>query len=134
MLNKINFDCCKDEMLKDKLNNCESESFLFFKNYSEKAPTNNFFEICKLQILIFDKYFKINCYQPKIKINTVNLCITETNKIDKFKDWFSPTNKCNEHHKKILNFLILVLIRNNATWLAQKLILKENSNDIGNNI
>lgn len=126
VLSKINCVECSDLMRKkDEVLTCPSELLIFAKNYSENsdfgnlfAPSDLIFKICKLHILIFDHFFKTKKEIRFIKNIIIEHCILATEKEN--ETWFKKEGSCYNHKIKILDFLILILIRKHCSWAIPK--------------
>lgn len=104
-----------------------SEYFIFMKNYvsnknfgSLRAPTELLFDLCKPHIQIFEETFNEHCNAKKLKQLIIDRCIHYSNGNSKYKYWFCSTNPCSEHNYKLLDFLILVLLRKHTKWFYEK--------------
>lgn len=82
-----------------------------------QSPSDLFFEISTLQILIYAEFFAKKLYIKNIKNEIVNKCIETTQ--SKYPDWFDMSNPCYEHRLKVLDFLVLVLLRKNCLWIIK---------------
>lgn len=134
IIKKIKCDSCVNIIAKENENiTSDSEWFIFNKNYngfSLKVPSDHFFNICKLHLKIFESFFKNYSSTPKIICKIEEICTNETNKIDEFKDWFSDQNICQAHHKIILKYFILILLRKHCTWLHETIVKTQKENKI----
>lgn len=118
--NKINCKICKEKLLK-KINISYTlrEQLLYEKNYENakiglKLPTNDFYDICDLQINYFEKTFKDLIAITNIKQFYIEKLVEITN--ISYPDWYSEKDKCKSHKLEILGYLILILIRKNCKW------------------
>lgn len=105
----------------------KNESFLFYKNYTNnsefgnlKAPSDTFFEICKSHIKITEQIFITMPQIENIKEYICNICIKHTESQEKFRTWFDKENPCFDHNLKLLDFMILVLLRKKCKWQINK--------------
>lgn len=105
-----------------------SETFLFHKNYSKNsdfgsitAPTDQFFQICKLHVNIFKNYIANRPHIKNIRKQIVETCVSETNRHSEFFFWFSDENICKDHYIKILDYIILILLKKYCVWESAKL-------------
>ena len=122
---------CDNDFLKpgDEILSLKTEHFIFHTNlgtnsdlYNLKVPSDNFFNVTKIHINIFDQYFGKNFYEKNIKSNIKTLCIKKTTETVEFKEWFSKNGACYQHRLYFLDSLLLLLLKKNAIWLKQKLI------------
>lgn len=79
-------------------------------------PSNEFFEICKLQINVFENIYTKSPQIINIRSHIVSSAITETEFYS--PEWFKDPI-CGEHHLKALSFMILVLLRKNCIWTSK---------------
>lgn len=77
-------------------------------------PSDLFFQICLNQVNIFWKLFKEKPTLKNFKSIILDKCIEDTNM--KYPEWFDQNHQCYNHHLKILDFMLLVLIRKNCKW------------------
>lgn len=114
---KINCEtCCARIKKSDEVISAPSELFLFQKNYSRNsdfgnlnAPSDQFFEISKKHILVFDSIFSGSPDIKHIREKIVEKCKKATN------EWFS-NDSCLDHKMKLVEFLVLVLLRKKCSW------------------
>jgi len=117
-------DKCRSVILKETEHlTAPSELFIHEKNYSIesdfgklKAPSDLFFNICKIHIKAFENIFKNNKKQMCIKKFIVEQCIKCTNEISAFSLWFYENNECYAHRTDLLNKLIKVLLFKHCKW------------------
>lgn len=105
---KINCNYCKNFAI-DINNEIMFFNYLIEYKGTDKyclKPASQFLEICKIHILEFSQYFKK--YRSNVKKNNIKLCIEETEKNEKFANYFKTD--CSYHRKVLLDILILVLI------------------------
>ena len=123
--NKIQCElCCKDLTKPSPDDHMHREELIKQKSFHGtinglKYPTNEFFNVCKLQIEFFKQTFKSNFHMRDIKHMYKSKCIEITN--SKYPEWFSENCRCKEHRIKYLDFLLLILIRKNGAWLVNSL-------------
>lgn len=103
-----------------------SEMYIHTKNYeigsdfgSLCAPSDLFFEVCKIHIKIFEKLFSTNRAMKNIKKVMIQQCIECTNSTI-YGFWFDEKNTCYSHRLEILNLLILTLLRKHSAWETQQ--------------
>lgn len=103
-----------------------SEMYIHTKNYENDsdfgslcAPSDLFFEICKIHIKVFEKVFTENKCMKNIKKIIVKQCIDCT-KDTIYSSWFDENDICYKHRIEMLNLLILTLLRKHSTWATYK--------------
>ena len=123
VMGKLKCAKCTEEMLSCDTVQLENEYFLYNKNYyndnsfgSLKSPNQYFFLLCKLQIETFRKKFDKTSHERNLKSLIVESCVEIANNSTEYAQWFSLNNDCVNHRTKILNFMILVLIKKHCQW------------------
>lgn len=100
-----------------------SEMFVHAKNCQKEsdfgglcAPSDLFFEVCKIDIKVFEKIFLQNKEMKSITKFIVEQCVNCTkNSIYSF--WFEENDVCYKHRMEMLNLLlVLILLRKHSTW------------------
>lgn len=116
---------CSQTLLKtDKTLTENSEFLMHHKVYSNSEsdfgklfpPSNIFFEICKLQINVFENIYIKSPEIINIKSKIISLCITKTDSFN--PEWFKDPI-CSKHRLDALSFMILVLLRKNCIWTSK---------------
>lgn len=122
---KLNCDKCYQQLRKeDEVLTAPSEMFIFHKNYQSLtdfgnllAPSDALMEASKKHILVFHNIFESEPEKGGIKSYMLDACKNAT------PEWFS--GDCSSHKIKILDFLLLVLLRKHCMWAVQKGSSKE---------
>lgn len=123
-LPKINCEQCTIRLIKQLSINEEvqpSEYLIAAKKYNKcnlQNPSDYFLEVCTFHISIFQQIFKKSVHERNLKQKILNLCIQETNNSIKYSSYFK--DGCEPHKVQILDFLLLVLIRKNLTWMIKE--------------
>lgn len=124
-------NCSKLFLKSDEQITCPSEFFIFAKNFSQNsdfgsllAPTDEFFNICKLHFKVFHTIFRDRPHIRNIRERMALECMRITNLRD--SNWFDEQNQCFEHRKEILYFALLILLRKHCAWKIQKRITSKN--------
>lgn len=120
ILPRLNCDLCNKFVKTDGEELTSStELFLFYKNYSTKtdfgslkAPSEEFFNICREHVAVFRTVFEESPQLDGIKAHIVEKCKIKT------PEWFS--DPCSDHKNTLLDFLLLVLLRKHCLWRVQK--------------
>lgn len=126
VLKLINCEKCKNELIKSEELSTSSELLIYHKNYNKNSqaglvpPSDNFYKICKVHLMVFSTYVQKNITAKNIKNNIIKLCINSTNKHKTFCNWFSENDEHYQHKLKLLNFFILVLLRKMCLWAIGK--------------
>ena len=109
VVNKLNCEKCEIEWRKeDEVLTCESEIFIFEKNYSKDsdfgnlyAPSDDFFYVCRTHVCIFRQIFDFDKSLKNIKQVMVSKCLTE--KSSKNIAWFDQEHSCYSHAVKAIH-------------------------------
>lgn len=117
-------NCAQTLIKTDKTLTENSEFLIHHKAYLNSEtdfgklfpPSNNFFEICKLQTNVFENIYSNSPEIINIKSQIVSMCIKETELF--CSEWFEDPI-CGEHRLKVLSFMILVLLRKNCIWTSK---------------
>lgn len=81
-------------------------------------PSEQYFQVCKLHVSIFKKYFDSCPSLSYVRRNIVQRCITITNLY--FNDWFQQGNSCSTHRLNILDSLITILLWKHCKWFLDE--------------
>lgn len=118
-------ECLQGCRKKDEVLTCGSEMFIFAKNYLKNsdfgnlfAPTDEFFNVCRIHILIFRQVFDYEKNMDTIKEKIVEKCIN--NKREENVSWFERESVCYHHRVKALEFMTHVLLRKHCLWYTRK--------------
>lgn len=125
ILSKISCETCKENLTKTNLDKnimLERENFIKNKNFSLTeihllVPSDNLFEISKFHIETFRSFFNSQPQSLNIKGEIIKLCIKNVEK--SHPSWFDDANCCSGHHKQILEFLIVILLRKHCIWFTR---------------
>lgn len=103
-----------------------SEMYIHKKNYENEsdfgslcAPSDLFFEVCKIHIKVFENIFVENKSIKNIKKYIVEQCVKCT-KNSVYNFWFDESNSCFKHRIEMLNILIITLLRKHCSWETHK--------------
>lgn len=123
ILNKIKCDNCIQTLTKTRYMQLPRDYLINYKQFTEtngglKYPSNEYFEVSRLQIINFSKTFKNKFHYRNIKSMYFKESIEIANHF--FPEWYSDNNPCKDHRLKVLDFLLLVLIRKNCMWLVDQ--------------
>lgn len=127
LFKSVNCEKCNDTLMKkDGSIRDKSELLILNKNYNLSSdfgqlvqPLDDFFNICKLHIEIFTFHFKKNPEMTKIAETIENFCIDATTSNQEHRLWFAES-PCLSHRKRILRFMLQVLLFKNCKWLNNK--------------
>lgn len=99
-----------------------SEMYIHTKNYESEsdfgslcAPSDLFFEVCKIHIKVLEKLFSTNKAMKNIKKVIIQQSIECTNSTI-YSFWFDEKSACYNHRLEILNLLVLILLRKHSAW------------------
>lgn len=117
-------DNCRSLLIKENEQlTVPSELFIYEKNYSSdsdfgklNAPSDIFFNVCKIHIKVFENIFRNNKKQIQIRKFIVEQCIKCTNESTDYSLWFDINNECYVHKTELLNKLIKVLLFKHCKW------------------
>ena len=120
---KIKCQCCRDKLLKSDDEIKMSDTFLMEKNFTKndsnfgslRAPSDEFCDIARLLVQIFEKYYRQHCSSPNIIKSLTDECLKIIKQ--KYPSFLPDENEeCYEHLKNLIHFFNLVLIRKNFRW------------------
>lgn len=110
-----------------------SEFLIFYRNYTNnsdfgnlKAPTDAYFEMCKIFLYVFKVMYNESPEMRNIKETIKRKCIEQVAGYEHFSNWFSSENPCREHYCEILDFFLLILLRKHAQWTSIEIPNKTN--------
>lgn len=125
---KINCEQCRLQLIKPKESMNKTDWYIKNKSYKDdtalKIPSKIFFDVCSAQIKVFKSLFSDCFHKNHIKTFLKKKIVCATNNL--FPEWFNVHDTCYEHRHRILDFLLLILIRKNSAWLLEKIHKQKN--------